>query len=213
MSESATIPIVCPTTPWYSRRMLLMTAMLAAFAGWFFKDYKWGYPPQAEIYAEFQRVRKEEDGDQKWKALAAEKQWPERPEEITPDKIQTQGQFAVGLGLGALAVLLTFLLNRGRKLTADADSFTPPGSRTPIPFASVTRVDKTRWKHKGLAYVHYKDAGGAERKAVIDDLKFDGADQILHRLEARFDGEIIDVDEEPPPPPAEAPTGSSGGAG
>ncbi|MFN0130872.1 MAG: hypothetical protein ACKV19_29775 [Verrucomicrobiales bacterium] len=209
MSEPTNSPIVCPTTPWYARRKLLMFAMLAAFAGWFYKDYKWGYPEKARIYAEYKKVIAQPDGLAQWEKIAGENGWNKQPDEITPDKIGEQGKFAVGLGLGALAVLVTFLINRGKKLTADADTFTPAGSRTPIPFASVTRVDKTRWKHKGLAYAYYKDAGGAERKAVIDDLKFAGADQVLDRLLGRFGGEIIDVAEEPPPPADNAQAGSS----
>jgi hypothetical protein len=133
--------------------------------------------------------------------------------EITTDEIGTQGKFAVGLGLGALGVLATFLLNRGKTLTADAAGFTPPGAKAAIPFAAVTRVDKTRWKHKGLAYAYYKDAGGAERKAVIDDLKYGGADRVLDRLLSVFGGEIIDVAEEPPPAAAGSPPGTSDPAG
>jgi hypothetical protein len=192
--------------------MLLMFAMLAAFAGWFYKDYRWGYPKKAEIYSEYKKVIAQPDGQAQWTKISQEKGWPYAPDDITADKIAEQGKFAIGLGIGALAVLATFLMNRGKQLTADAVSFTPPGAKAAIPFAAVTRVDKTRWKHKGLAYAYFKDASGAERKAVIDDLKFGGADQILNRLESQFGGEIIDVAEEPPPaPPGAPPAGSDAG--
>jgi len=213
MSEPPTTAIVCPTTPWYMRRMLLMAGMLAAFAGWFYKDYRWGYPEKAAIFAEYQEIMTQPDGLAQWEKRAAEKKWPQQPDEITPDKIGEQGKFAVGLGLAALAVLVTFLINRGKKLTADATSFTPPGHRTPIPFAAVTRIDKTRWKHKGLAYAYFKDPAGSERKAVIDDLKYAGADRVLQRLETTFGGEIIDVAEEPPSPGADAQAGAPGNPG
>jgi hypothetical protein len=197
MSDPTLEPLVCPTTPWYTRRMLLMFAMLAVFAGWFFKDYRWGYPKKAAVYAEYQKVIAQPDGKAQWTRLSQENGWDDPPDEITPDKIGTQGKFAVGLGLGALGVLLFFFLQRGQTLTADATGFTPPGAKAPIPFASVTRVDKTRWKHKGLAYAYYKDSTHGERKAVIDDLKFAGADRVLDRLLSVFNGEIIDVAEEP----------------
>lgn len=199
MSDPTSEPLVCPTTPWYTRRMLLMCAMLAVFAGWFFKDYRWGYPKKAAVYAEYKKVIAQPDGKAQWTRLSQENGWDDPPDEITTDEIGTQGKFAVGLGLGALGVLVTFLLRRGQKLTADATGFTPPGARAAIPFAAVTRVDKTRWKHKGLAYAYYKDAAGVERKAVIDDLKFGGADRVLDRLLSMFSGEIIDVAEEPAP--------------
>jgi hypothetical protein len=213
MSDPTSEPIVCPTTPWYTRRMLLMFAMLAAFAGWFYKDFKWGYPKKAAVYAEYKKVIDLPDGKAQWTKISQEKGWDDPPDEITTDEIGTQGKFAVGLGLGALGVLVTFLLNRGKTLTADAAGFTPPGAKVAIPFAAVTRVDKTRWKHKGLAYAYYKDAAGAERKAVIDDLKFGGADRVLDRLLSVFGGEIIDVAEEPAPAPAGPPPGTSDPAG
>ena len=213
MSDPSSSPIICPTTSWYARRQLLMFAMLAAFGGWFFKDYKWGYPKKAAIYAEYKKIIEQADGKVQWTKISQEKGWDDPPEEITPDKIGEQAKFAVGLGLGALGVLGTFLLNRGKTLTADATGFTPPGAKTAIPYTSVTRVDKTRWKHKGLAYAYYKDEAGTERKAVIDDLKYGGADQVLDRLLAAFGGEIIDVAEEPLPPAARASTGTSGPVG
>jgi len=213
MSDPSTSPIVCATTPWYARRMLLMFAMLAAFAGWFYKDYRWGYPKKAAVYAEYKKVIGQPDGKTQWTALSKEKGWDDPPDEITPDKIGEQGKFAVGLGLGALAVLATFVVNRGKKLTADASGFTPPGRRTPIPFTSVQRVDKTRWKHKGLAYAYYKDAAGTERKAVIDDLKYAGAEQVLDRLLSSFGGDIVDVAEESAPGAGEAGAAASKTAG
>lgn len=209
MSDLTPEPIVCPTTPWYTRRMLLMFAMLAAFAGWFYKDFKWGYPQKAAVYSEYRKVIEQPDGKAQWTRISQEKGWDDPPDEITTDKIGTQGKFAVGLGLGALAVLGAFLLNRGQILTADAAGFTPPGARSAIPFAAVIRVDKTRWKHKGLAYAYYKDAAGVERKAVIDDLKFGGADRVLDRLLSVFGGEIIDITEDPAPATAGSPSGSS----
>jgi hypothetical protein len=213
MSDPAASPIVCPTTPWYTRRMLLMFAMLAAFAGWFYKDYRWGYPKKAAVYAEYKKVIDQPDGKAQWTRISKEKGWDDPPDEITPDKIGEQGKFAVGLGLGALAVLGTFLVNRGKKLTADASGFTPPGARAAIPYTSVVRVDKTRWKHKGLAYAYYKDAAGTERKAVIDDLKYGGADQILDRLLSSFGGDIVDIAEDAAPPTGESQSGASTPAG
>ena len=208
MSDPSTSPIVCPTTSWYTRRMLMMFVMLAAFAGWFYKDFRWGYPKKAEIYAEYQKIIELADGKVQWTALSKARGWDDPPDEITPDKIGEQGKFAVGLGLGALAVLATFLVNRGKKLTADATSLTPPGRSESIPFTAVVRVDKTRWKHKGLAFAYYKNAAGVERKAVIDDLKYGGADQVLDRLLAQFGGDLIDVAEDPPATVDAAPTPS-----
>lgn len=201
MSSASDSPIICRTTPWYVRRMGLMFLMLAIFSAWFFKDWKWGYPKKAAMYAEYQRITALPNGQEEWLKVSAEKGWPKAPgdsDKITQDKIDEQRNFTFVMGAGALAVLITFLLNRGKVLTADAASFTPPGSKTPIPFSSVFRVNKIKWRNKGLAYIHYKDASGAEKKAVIDDLKYGGAEQVLNRLLANFNGEIIDVEEAAP---------------
>ena len=202
-SESS---IICPTTAWYLRRMGLMFLMLAAFAGWFYKDYKFGYPEKARIYSEYGRVKAQPDGQKEWTKLAGEKGWANAPEPMPDTKIQEQGKFALVLGLAALAVLIRFLLQRGTTLQADHTSFTTPiGQR--IPFDKVFRIDKRKWKHKGLATVFYRDEQGAEKKTNIDDLKYSGADQVLDRLLGRFSGEVVDLDEPATKPDAPGESG------
>jgi hypothetical protein len=47
-----------------------------------------------------------------------------------------------------------------------------------------------------LAYVYFRDDSGRERRAIIDDLKYEGADRVLARLMKHFKGEVLDrVDE------------------
>lgn len=193
-TPAAESPIICRTTAWYVRRMGLMFLMLAAFAGWFFKDYKFGYPKKAAIHSEYERVKALPGGKEEWTKLAAEKHWPAVPEPMPAAKINEQKKYAVVLGLAALAVLIRFLLQRGTTLQADDTSFTTPAGQR-IPFDKVFRVDKRKWKHKGLATVFYRDEQGAEKKAAVDDLKYSGADQVLDRLLGRFSGEVVDLDE------------------
>ncbi len=215
--------IVCHTTPWYFRRMGLMFLMVTAFGLWFLKDGLWKYPDEIAIYAEYQVFEErskaydqfEAEGRlQDWPAFAAEKGWdegepqdwrdyaasrdkplPEEPEERLPGKEREQLFWAAGMGALALAILVVFLINRPKSLKADATSFTTPDGRR-IAFDSVHRVDKRKWKNKGLAYAHYKSDKGAG-KATIDDLKFGGADAVLDRLLANFEGELIDRVEPP----------------
>ena len=100
------------------------------------------------------------------------------------------------LGLAALAVLVRFLLQRGTTLRADETGLTTPAGRR-VPFDKVFRIDKRKWKNKGLAAIFYRDEQGNEKKADIDDLKYSGADQVLDRLLGRFSGEVVDLDEPP----------------
>jgi hypothetical protein len=198
MSSPDDATIVCRTTPWYVRRMVPMFLMFAFFAGWFYRDYRWKYPEEKNIYDEYQRVTSGPGGEEAWKKLSADKGWPLLPEKRTQDEIQTQKQFAIGCAVVAAGVLGVFLFNRGRTLRADAEAFYTPGGRR-VPFASVFRIDRRKWKRKGLATVWYRDTDGTEKKAVIDDLKFGGADRILDRLLSHFSGELIDLE------PADAP--------
>jgi hypothetical protein len=53
--------------------------------------------------------------------------------------------------------------------------------------------DKRKWDNKGLAYAWYQtEPGGREKRVVIDDLKFGGADRVLERLLGAFKGELIE---------------------
>jgi hypothetical protein len=97
-----------------------------------------------------------------------------------------------------LCCLIHFLLNRGKALRAETDHLvTPEGKK--VFFKDAYRIDKRKWDVKALAYVYYKPDGvGAEKKAVIDDLKYDQAGRVLDRLMQNFKGELIEtvIDEE-----------------
>jgi len=214
LSAAMADDITCSITPWYTKRMSLMTTMFVGFGLYFFYDGAIGYPKKNKIYKaheEFVAIQDqkqafldeggtniewakvvEENGhppQTEWIDYAAVNGWPEEP----PEKLySTTDQFFFGtlcVVIG-LAVLGTMLMNRKRVLRADDSSFyTPKGLR--IHFASAFRVDKRKWDNKGLAYVHYRDENEKERRATIDDLKFGGAVQILERLLENFDGELV----------------------
>ncbi len=92
-------------------------------------------------------------------------------------------------GAGAILALVFLILNRGSVLRADGEAIILPDGRR-VHFDAAYRIDKRKWDNKGLAYVHYRE-GNAEKKAVIDDLKFVGAGKILDRLMAGFEGELV----------------------
>ncbi len=103
------------------------------------------------------------------------------------------GQFAFAYGLWAIAavMLVWAVVNSRRVLRADGESFTTEtGVR--VPFDQVFSIDKRKWDNKGLAYARYKSEGGGEKRAVIDDLKYIGADQVLARILDNFEGELIE---------------------
>lgn len=215
-------PIVCRVTRWYFRRMGMLAGLFLVFGLVFLYDGIWGYPKSAALARNKERFEKEflpsfdkakaegrleqwiaqakaqgmptgMDGEPpKWVSYAAQNGWEESPKLYSEREIAEQFTFAYGCFGGAVIVGIILLVNRGKVLRAEADHWvTPEGKR--IHFADVFRVDKRKWEHKGLAYAWYKEPnGGAEKKAVIDDLKFGGADKVLERLLARFNGELIE---------------------
>lgn len=214
-------PIICDVTKWYFKRMSLMSLMFIGFGLYFFYDGLIGYPKKNRIFLAheaFEEVMTQRDeylktasdsewadyaaannlpSEGTWREFAAKQNWPEKP----PEKLHsTTDQFVCGgicVAVG-LIILTTMLLNRKRRLTADASSLTTPEG-IQVPFASAFRIDKRKWDNKGLCYVFYRTDNGKEKRAVIDDLKFGGATKVLDRLLSQFEGELIErVSEESP---------------
>jgi hypothetical protein len=137
----------------------------------------------------------------KWVAYAASLGWPEKPPKKRTDKeIEAQFHWAAGMGVVALVVGIHVLMTRRKVLQGFADYFiTPEGQR--VNYADAFRIDKRPWEVKGLAYVFHRPGGaegtGSGSKAVIDDLKYDGAAKVLDLLMAKFKGEIIEKVAEP----------------
>lgn len=229
-----TASIVCRVTPWYFKRRAMMAAMFAFFGAYFLYDGSVGYPKQVEIakkkewfngefLATFDAAKKAgsleqwiveqkakgmptgTDGEPpKWVTYAAANGWPEDPHHYTEREIAEQFYFGYGCLAAALAVGVIVLLRKNTVLRGEADHFvTPDGVK--VPFSEVFRVDKRKWDKQGLAYAWHKPGGqGREKKAVIDDLMYGGADKVLERILSRFNGELIEKVTDPEPEPAEA---------
>lgn len=221
VEDSPAENIVCPTTKWYFRRMAQLFLMVTAISCWFLYDAVIGYPKKIAIYQEFKAFDERKESYERmeaegrldewgriagekgwpaekpgfWRDYAAPKGWPEKPDKYEPGKEKEQYYWSGAMGVVALLILACYFLNRRKVLVADAESFTTPRGVV-VKFDDVFQVDKRKWKHKGLAYVSYRPGGGGAKKAVIDDLKFDGAQAILDRVLDNFEGELIDRIEE-----------------
>ncbi len=197
--SAATDPdlIVCRSTPWYHKRRIAMLLLVFGFSIAFFYDWSIRYPKHREAQTENRRLVSEmgeTEGTAAYAKLAEEKGWPAKPDLHKDYDYAIKEQLFFGILTAVCgAVMLFFYLRTTRgALTADRESFTAPGGPR-VPFASAFRIDRRKWDHKGLAYVHYRDAQGKERRAVIDDLIFGGAVKVLDRLSANFKGEVIDL--------------------
>ena len=114
-----------------------------------------------------------------WAGYALTKGWSSRDNKYHgPGDIREQLVIAAVCCIGGGIALFFLLTNRNRTISADGEAYTTEkGER--IPFTSVRRIDKRKWDNKGLAYVFH---GDGEKKAVLDDLKYIGADKILSRI-------------------------------
>ncbi|MBE2286867.1 MAG: hypothetical protein IAE77_25650 [Prosthecobacter sp.] len=216
-----TTPIVCRVTSWYFRRMGMLAGLLLVFGLVFLYDGFRGYPATVEIAKKkewftseflpsFDVAKKEGrleqwiaeqkarglptgiDGEPpRWVSYAAQNGWEEDPKLYSEREIAEQFWFGYGCTAGAFVVGVIILLNRSKVLRGEADHWvTPEGVK--IAYADVFRVDKRKWEHKGLAYAWHRGVNAKAGRAVIDDLKFAGADKILERLLSRFSGELIE---------------------
>ncbi|WP_133793292.1 hypothetical protein [Prosthecobacter fusiformis] len=224
---SSTETIVCRVTPWYFRRLGLMSGMLALMGLWFLYDWKYGYHAANKIAdqkdwfekvvlkgydeaksggrleqwvkeTEAQGLPAGKNGEPpRWVSYAAEHNWPEKPHRWTDRQIRDQFWWGTCTLLVAAGVALNMFLNCKKVLCAEADRWTTPEGETVL-FTQVFKVDKRKWDNKGLAYAWHREKDGTrEKKAIIDDLKFDGAVRVLERLTANFQGELIEKIPEP----------------
>jgi len=114
------------------------------------------------------------------------------PKFHSASEIKGQIIIAFFLWAGAFLILVNALINSRRVLTAETDNFISEKGET-ISFDSIYRIDTRKWEKKGLAYIFYDKDGSSKKRAIIDDLKFVGADLILDRLKDRISGEIVEV--------------------
>lgn len=228
-------PIICRVTPWYFRRMSMMAGMLVVFGLYFLYDGKFGYPKantiadkqvwfeevvlktfdEAKASGRLEQWIKDaqaqgwptgrEGEPPRWISYAAKNGWPEKPHRYTEKEIQDQFWWGGGTLLVGLGVLVLMLLNKNKTLRAEADHLVMPDGRQ-VFFADAFKVDKRLWDNKALAYVWHRPAGGKEVRAVIDDLKFDGAGRALDRLLSQFKGELIEKVAEPSATSEESPS-------
>lgn len=146
----------------------------------------------------------------RWDDYAAPHGWPSTPKKYSTEEIEQQfwwGAVVIAAGIFTGILILT---NRKKTFTGYPEHMLMPDGRE-VRYDQVFKIDKRKWDNKGLAYAYYKSTeNNASKKAVIDDLKFGGADKILTRLLSNFSGELIEkiIDPEDTPTNTAEPTSS-----
>lgn len=186
----------------WRNRMGIILLLVAGSSAWFFYDGLVAYPAYnrgAHAYAEIvQTVASEGLTDSAAKTETAAR-WEKRAAEFDADpkeppkhekNIAQQIHFGIGLAAIALIFVAWIFREMRRVIRANDEIFDGIVSvfplfykKTPVCFASVFAVDKRKWNNKGIAVVHYKDDAGRSRRAIIDDYKYAGSEEILKKCE------------------------------
>jgi len=133
----------------------------------------------------------------RWDDFAAPHGWASDPKKYSAEEIEQQFYWGGAVLLAGLFTGTLLLLNRNQTFVGHLDHMVMPNGKK-VRYDSAYKVDKRKWDNKGLAYVYYRESeGAASMKAVIDDLKFGGADKILDRLLENFSGELIEKVQDP----------------
>ncbi|MEX0655551.1 MAG: hypothetical protein WD151_15625 [Phycisphaeraceae bacterium] len=181
----------------YRWRLGIIAIALLAFGGWFLYDAAVKYPARKHIYET--RIQLEQDHPEQWRDLwIAEVEangWPENPKAYTDRDIFIQYLCAaLTLPLG-LVFGIAFVRAGRRWIAADEQGLhTSWGQHAP--WESLRRVDKTRWKTKGIAVVHYQ-ANAGEQRITLDDWKYDRDPTVA--ILKQVDDQFGESDAEPAP--------------
>ena len=184
------MPAQARVTKMWTQQKGLIPLLFLFFGAYFLFDGFIGYPRSDERFKSHETLKNQPGA---WEKLCAERGWKTQPPEkfYGPEKYREQFWFGGGTALIGLISLIYWQRQRKSFIGNDETGvFTSAGTR--IPYASIQRVDKTLWKQKGYAYLHYQE-NGAPRKLTLDDAKYDpkALDVILSETIAKLSPEAV----------------------
>lgn len=178
------MPAEARVTKMWKQQKGLIPLLFIAFALYFLWDGAVGYPRNDERFDAHERLKDKPD---EWKKLCEQKGWKTEPpkQRLGEAKYREQYWWAAGTGLIGLAALAFWLTQKKTIVRNDADAlYTSKNVR--VPYSSITHVDRSRWKAKGLACIRYS-LDGKEGRFTLDDAKHDpkALDTILAEIVAK----------------------------
>ncbi len=120
------------------------------------------------------------------------------PKRHSPSSIFTQFIMAAITAPIGLVFAFSYITSYGRWIRTDEEKITTHAGQEAT-YGQIMKLDKERWKTKGIAVVHYEGQKGAG-KIVLDDWKFDRptTDIILRDIEQHLtDDRIVNGEREP----------------
>ena len=190
-------PTKATISPGYRWRLVLISLAMLGFGLYCVYDWRIGYPAMVEKYQAYEQVRAEHPNThpEVWPRVARERGWDtEVPKKKTDRDVFTQFLMAcIVLPIGGY-FLVKLVRENGRWVAMDEHGLTASG-RQPIPWDHLESLDETRWKSKGIAWLHYRDATGQSRKLLLDDFKSqrEPIKQIVQRVQQQlYPDRVID---------------------
>lgn len=162
-----------PMVMGYRVRLLIISLMLLLFTAWCAYDGFVAYPEQKELYETYLEVTKDAQLTEKaWVEYAQANDLPtSEPGETTQMDIYTQyimGGVLLPIGLFMLVV---FFITGTKWIGVEEDALVASGGKRAT-WDSVTDLDESRWKSKGIAVVYFNNKGKPD-KITLDDWKYE----------------------------------------
>lgn len=181
----------------WRKRMLFMLFMIAGSGAWFLSDGYIYWPKEAQRYQEFAEIKDALEAEGKpvdkeslelrmaWEKHAREVDYKRKfPKERTDAKVREQLVIGWSMLVGAAFFGAWVGWNHTRKVTAQGEIVIgASGDRVKID--SITKIDRRKWKNKGIAYAIY-EVGGKRKRLCLDDHKFAGCEAIILEAEKRI---------------------------
>jgi hypothetical protein len=183
-------------------KYLIIGLICTCFGLWATYDAFVLYPsklPISQAWEELQKDKSLDDAakDVKYKEMAQERGWPvkhpskdESVEKLHSLIIWQYIFMAIGFGVG-LPLLVWYLRNKGTWIELNGEEVSSSWGQS-FQFQQIQVFDKKKWDKKGIGVVRYSQAN-AEKKFIIDDLKYDRktTDEIVRIMELSLKPEQI----------------------
>jgi hypothetical protein len=181
----------------WRKRMLFMLLMISGIGAWFLTDGYYIWPNEAERYQAYAEIKdslieegKAEDEESTFVRLAWQRHAKEVgysakiPKERTDDDISEQLVIGWTMLAGCLIYGLWIAWNHTLRVRAEGDVVIGTSGQR-VELDSITKIDRKKWKNKGIAYAIYEEAG-KPRRLTLDDHKFAGCEAIILEAERRI---------------------------